>query len=93
VSFLGSHNASMSAESVFILIPLSIAATTGVLIVTRRLLARASFQRVITRFERDLESPLSLPMPHEPSAEERANARNHASPRSSWHRQFPDQTA
>jgi hypothetical protein len=83
----------MSGEIVFLLILVSIVATAAALIVTRRLIARANFNRMIARFERDLASPRWSRAPHEPSAAERARGRDHASPRSPWPRRFPDQTA
>jgi hypothetical protein len=66
----------MRAEAILMVTLVTVAATVGALILVRRLVARARFNRIIARFERDMASPPWPPAAHGEGADERAAGRN-----------------
>ena len=66
----------MRAEAILIVTLVTVAVTLGALLLARRLVARAHFNRIIARFEREMASPPWPLAAHEEGADERTAGRN-----------------
>jgi|RhiMetdeSRZDD1v2_1073273.scaffolds.fasta_scaffold2914216_1 hypothetical protein len=66
----------MTMDVVIGLIVATTVVTVSVLLVVRRMAARASINRVIARFERDFAAPVQFPVPSDRSRDERSADRN-----------------